>query len=222
MIRINLLPTEEVERAADQRQQIATVGLVVAVSLLGLIVIHSVQAARTARANHRLTQVREELEAITGPYQELVKIQAQQKELEEKLKVSTQLEARSGGPVKVMSDLSGAMPDKLWLTEFNEAAGTVKMSGYSVDEQTIADFLRRLGSSTYFTGVDLEETTQVTQENVKQKKFTLKAQVNYAGGPASVPPAAAPGAPGAPPPGKTAAAKPATATMTASAAGVTP
>ena len=61
MIRINLLPTEEVERAADQRQQIATVGLVVAVSLLALVVIHSVQAARTARANHRLTQVREEL-----------------------------------------------------------------------------------------------------------------------------------------------------------------
>jgi type IV pilus assembly protein PilN len=217
MIRINLLPTEEVERAADQRQQIATVGLVVAVSLLALVVIHSVQVARSARANHRLAQVREELEAITGPYQELVKIQAQQKELEEKLKVITQLEARSGGPVKVMSDLSGAMPDKLWLTEFSEAAGTVKMSGYSVDEQTIADFLRRLGSSSYFTGVDLEETTQVTQENIKQKKFTLKAQVNYAGGPAT--PAAAPGAQ---PPGKTAAAKPAQPTMTASAGGVTP
>ena len=190
MIRINLLPTEEVERAADQRQQIATVGLVVAVSLLALVVIHSVQAARTARANHRLTQVREELEA------------------------------RSGGPVKVMSDLAGAMPEKLWLTEFNEAAGTVKMSGFSVDEQTIADFLRRLGSSNYFTGVDLEETTQVTQENVKQKKFTLKAQVNYAGGPPSAVPAGA--APGAPPPGKTAAAKPVSPTMTASAAGVTP
>jgi type IV pilus assembly protein PilN len=222
MIRINLLPTEEVERAADQRQQIATVGLVVAVSVLALVVVHSVQAARTARANHRLAQVREELEAITGPYKELMRIQAQQKELQEKLNVITQLEARSGGPVKVMSDLSGAMPDKLWLTEFNEAAGTVKMSGFSVDEQTIADFLRRLGSSSYFTSVDLEETTQVTQENVKQKKFTLKAQVNYAGGPAPAPPATAPGAPGAQPPGKTAAAKPAAPTMTASAAGVTP
>jgi type IV pilus assembly protein PilN len=217
MIRINLLPTEEVERAADQRQQIATVGLVVAVSVLALVVVHSVQAARSARAQHRLNQVREELEAITGPYKELVKIQQQQKELEEKLKVITQLEARSGGPVKVMSDLSGAMPDKLWLTEFTENGGTVKMSGYSVDEQTIADFLRKLGTSTFFTGVDLEETTQVTQENIKQKKFTLKAQVNYAGGPA------APGvAPGAQPPGKTAAAKPAQPTMTASAGGVTP
>jgi type IV pilus assembly protein PilN len=210
MIRINLLPTEEVERAADQRQQIATVGLVVAVSVLAFVVIHSVQAAWTARANHRLAQVREELEAITGPYKELMRIQAQQKELEEKLKVITQLEARSGGPVKVMSDLSGAMPEKLWLTEFNEAAGTVKMSGYSVDEQTIADFLRRLGSSTYFTSVDLEETTQVTQENVKQKKFTLKAQVNYGG--ATQAPAAKP----ATPPGKTAAADALAPTVTAS------
>jgi type IV pilus assembly protein PilN len=218
MIRINLLPTEEVERAADQRQQIATVGLVVAVSVLALVVVHSVQAARSARAQHRLNQVREELEAITGPYKELVKIQQQQKELEAKLNVITQLEARSGGPVKVMADLSGAMPDKLWLTEFSETGGTVKMSGYSVDEQTIADFLRKLGTSSFFTGVDLEETTQVTQENIKQKKFTLKAQVNYAGGPAAAPAAA----PGAQPPGKTAAATPAQPTMTASAAGVTP
>jgi type IV pilus assembly protein PilN len=147
-----------------------------------------------------------------------VRIQQQQKELEAKLNVITQLEARSGGPVKVMADLSGAMPDKLWLTEFSETGGTVKMSGYSVDEQTIADFLRKLGTSSFFTGVDLEETTQVTQENIKQKKFTLKAQVNYAGGPATAPAVA----PGAQPPGKTAAAKPAQPTMTASAGGVTP
>jgi type IV pilus assembly protein PilN len=216
MIRINLLPTEEVERAADQRQQIATVGLVVALSVLVLIVVHSVQAARSATTQRRLNQVREELEAITGPYDQVLKIQAQQRELESKLKVITQLEARSGGPVAVMSDLSGAVPDKLWLTEFAEVGGTAKMSGYSVDEQTIADFLRKLGTSSYFTGVDLEETTQVTQDNVKQKKFTLRAQVNYAGA------TAAPAPKPATPPGKTASAAPPAPTVTASAGRVTP
>jgi type IV pilus assembly protein PilN len=181
MIRINLLPTEEVERAADQRQQIATVGLVVALSVLILIVVHSVQAARTAATQHHVNQVREELQAIVGPYAEVLKIQAQQKELQEKLDVIKSLEARSGGPVHMLADLSSATPDKLWLTEFAESGGNAKMSGFSVDEQTIADFLRRLGGSTYFAGVDLEETTQVTTDNVKQKKFTLRASVNYAG-----------------------------------------
>jgi len=214
MIRINLLPTEEVERAADQRQQIATVGLAVALTLLALIIVHSVQAARTATAQRRLNQVREELQAITGPYADVIKIQAQQRELEEKLKVITQLEARSGGPVHVLADLSGATPEKLWLTEFAEVGGAARMSGFSVDEQTIADFLRRLSTSTYFAGVDLEETTQVTQENVKQKKFTLRAQVNYAGAAPPPKPAAAPE--------KTAGADAPAPTMTASLRGVAP
>ena len=218
MIRINLLPTEEVERAADQRQQIATVGLVVALSVLVLIVVHSVQAARNATTQHRVNQVREELEAITGPYDQVLKIQAQQRELESKIRVIGQLEARSGGPVNVMSDLSGAVPEKLWLIEFAETGGMARMTGFSVDEQTIADFLRKLSTSTYFTGVDLEETQQVTADNVKQKKFTLRAQVNYAGATAGAPPASKPGTPR----GKTASASPATPTMTAAAGRVTP
>ena len=216
MIRINLLPTEEVERAADQRQQFATVGLVVALSVFFVIVVHTWQAARVAATQRRVTQVSQELQAIMGPYDEVQKIQAQQKELQEKLDVIKQLEARSGGPVHVLDDLSGATPDKLWLTEFAETGGTARLSGFSVDEQTIADFLRRLGGSSYFTGVDLEETTQVTQENVKQKKFTMRAQVNYAGVPAQ-----APNADGAAKE-KTAAADAAQPTMTASRGRVVP
>jgi len=215
MIRINLLPTEEAQRAADQRQQLATVGLIVAIASLVLVAGHSIQAARFAATQRRVTQVTEELQAIAGPYGDVLKIQAQQKELEEKLKVISQLEARSGGPVRMLADLSGATPEKLWLTEFSETGGTVKMGGFSVDEQTIADFLRKLGTSSYFTNVDLEETTQVTQDGVKQKKFALKARVNYAG----VAPGQKPAAPGGQ---RTAATSPTEPTVTASRGRVVP
>jgi type IV pilus assembly protein PilN len=181
MIRINLLPTTEVQRAADQRQQVATVGFILAVGVLVFATLHSIQAARFATTQHRLTQVTDELQSMAGPFADVLRIQAHQKDLEAKLKVISQLEARSGGPVRMMADLSSSMPEKLWLTEFTEAGGTAKITGFSVDEQTIADFLRRLGQSSYFKSVDLDETTQVTQDGVKQKKFTLKAQVNYAG-----------------------------------------
>jgi type IV pilus assembly protein PilN len=219
MIRINLLPTEEAERAADQRQQIATLGLVVAVTALGFVMAHTWQAARFATTNHHLSQVTAELQQIAGAYGDVTKMEQQQKVLEEKLKVISQLEARSAGPVRMLADLSTATPDKLWLTDFTETGGQIKMSGFSVDEQTIADFLRRLDTSPYFHGVDLDETTQVTQDGVKEKKFSLKAQVNYAG---ATPPATTP-APGAKPDGKTAAADGAAAPeRTASLGKVTP
>ncbi|HXJ36469.1 MAG TPA: PilN domain-containing protein [Candidatus Eisenbacteria bacterium] len=219
MIRINLLPTEEAQRAADQRQQLATVGLIVAVGAFLLVIGHSIQAARYAATQRRVTQVTEELQAIAGPYGDVLRIQAQQKELEEKLKVISQLEARSAGPVRMLADLSSATPDKLWLTEFAEAAGTVHMQGFSVDEQTIADFLRKLGTSTYFQNVDLEETTQVNQDGVKQKKFALKAHVNYAGA-TTTPAVQKPGA--APQPPKRTAALSDDPTVTASRGRITP
>jgi type IV pilus assembly protein PilN len=108
-------------------------------------------------------------------------MELQKKELREKLKVIGELEARKVGPVRALADLSASTPDKLWLTEFTETAGTVKLSGLGVDEQTVADFLRRLATSTMFKSVDLEETSQVDQDGVKHKKFVIKSQVNYLG-----------------------------------------
>jgi Tfp pilus assembly protein PilN len=93
------------------------------------------------------------------------------------------------------------------------------MQGFSVDEQTIADFLRKLGTSTYFQNVDLEETTQVNQDGVKQKKFALKAHVNYAGA-TTTPAVQKPGA--APQPPKRTAALSDDPTVTASRGRITP
>lgn len=179
MIRINLLPQQEAELAAGRRQEVAVGALALGVAVLGLVLAHTWQQARISSANRELGRVGQELAAIQGPYADVTRMELQKKELREKLKVIGQLEARKVGPVKALSDLSAATPDKLWLTEFNETAGTVKLSGLGVDEQTVADFLRRLAASPMFKSVDLEETSQVEQDGVKHKKFVIKSQVSY-------------------------------------------
>ena len=84
----------------------------------------------------------------------------------------------------MLADLSGATPDKLWLTDFSEKGGSIRLSGLGVDEQTVADFMRRLSTSPYFRNVDLEETSEAKgdpKKNVgKSKRFVIRAQVNYA------------------------------------------
>ena len=181
MIRINLLPVEEAQAAAGRRNELfrgVFIGLAV---LLILTVAHVAQWVSVSRSTRELDRLTKELLSIQGPYASVQKIEGQKRELREKLKVIAELEAKRVGPVRVLEDLSGATPDKLWITEFSELGGNVKISGMGVDEQTVADFMRKLGGSPFYRGVDLEETSLVDQDGIKHKKFVLKGQVNYLG-----------------------------------------
>lgn len=181
MIRINLIPAEEANRAAGQRRDTATVALVASTAVLLLVLAHSWQQVRIMSANRSLSRVNQQIAALQGTFAEITKIEQQKQELRDKLKVIAELEARGGGPVKVLADLSDATPDRLWLTELTETGGTVKLTGFGVDEQTVAEFLRRLSESPVFQGVDLLETSQDEKSSVKQKKFVVTANVRYLG-----------------------------------------
>lgn len=184
MIRINLLPVEEAARAAGRRQEVAVAVLAVGVVAAGFVAGHVWQSVRMASAQRQLRQITQELADIQGSYAEVMRMDQQKQELRDKLRVIAQLEAKKVGPVRALADLSASTPDKLWLTEFADTAGTVKLTGLGVDEQTIADFLRRLSTVPFFQSVDLDETSQVTQQGTKLKKFVIRARLDY-GAPAT-------------------------------------
>jgi type IV pilus assembly protein PilN len=192
MIRINLLPAEEAQRAAGRRQELAAGVLLLGIFVFGLVVAHTWQAARIAGAQRALRRVDQELADIQGPYADVTRMEQQKKELRDKLRVISELEAKKVGPVQLLADLSSATPDKLWLTEFDESGGVLKLSGLGVDEQTVADFMRRLGASKVFRGIDLDETSQVDVDGVKQKKFVIKGQAAYLAGATATAQATAP------------------------------
>jgi len=184
MIRINLVPLEEAERAAGRRQNLALGTLVFGVAVMGLVAAHLWQGLRSSSAHRELSRVQTELKAIEGPYAEALRIEQQKQELREKLRVIGQLEAKKVGPVRILADLSSATPDKLWLTDFSDQNGTLRLTGIGVDEQTVADFLRRLGTLPFFQNVDLDETSQVDHDGAKLKKFVIRGQIDY-GAPAT-------------------------------------
>ena len=180
MIRINLLPTQEAERAAGRRQELAVGTFVLVLAVVGLFAAHAWQRLCLGSLQRQVRRVTVELADIQGPYADVTHMEQQKQELRDKLRVIGELEAKKVGPVRILADLSTATPDKLWLTEFTETSGRLKLSGLGVDEQTVADFLRRLGAVPFFHGVDLEETSQVDQEGAKLKKFVISGQVDFA------------------------------------------
>jgi type IV pilus assembly protein PilN len=181
MIRINLLPVEEAQRALERRQgkNLATLVLAGAGIIFGLL--HALQWYQLHSSQRELAALEEELRAVQGPWAEAKRLDEQKQELKEKLRVIGELEAKKVGPVRLLAGVSDATPDKLWLTEFADKGGTLKLSGLGVDEQTVADFMRRLAVSPLLRDVDLEETSQVNQDGAKLKKFVIRGQIDYSG-----------------------------------------
>ena len=50
------------------------------------------------------------------------------------------------------------------------------MSGIGVNEETVAQFMRNLEESDFFTGVELKVTKQIVQDKIKFQQFDLSCK----------------------------------------------
>jgi type IV pilus assembly protein PilN len=158
MMEINLLPHREARRAADLRETVA-------VLLFGLVVIggaifftdKSVKAdLHMAQAN--VAQLKADISRYE-PQQKLVgEFKTRKKQLQDKLDIIESLENARNGPVRILDELSSNVPERLWLTGIQTKGVGIRLEGQSLDTGVVADFLRGLNASPFFTNVDLDKT----------------------------------------------------------------
>ncbi|HEX4955859.1 MAG TPA: PilN domain-containing protein [Thermoanaerobaculia bacterium] len=65
-------------------------------------------------------------------------------ELERKIAVITDLKANQRGPVRVMDEISRALPELLWLTKLEMKGSLIKVTGESFNINAIANFIENL------------------------------------------------------------------------------
>lgn len=179
MIRINLLPVREISAEFGRRQELIVAGVCLALSLVVVAGLYLVQFRTVSRLEADLASLTQEITTLNTKAKGVGDIEKKVMELREKLKVIEDLNKKKTGPVHVMESLSSALPARLWLTQFRETSGNVTMDGLAIDNQTIADFLKALARSPYFQDVELIETSQVEQEGVALKKFSLNSKLLY-------------------------------------------
>jgi len=176
MIAINLLPHREARRVADVRQ---TAGVLA----LGLVLVFGViaavdrsQDAALEKADLAIRQLETDI-ARYKPEEEKVQVfKAKRIELEDKIDVIRGLDRARSGPVRIMDELSRSTPERLWLTGLSTEGIRITVEGDSFDTAIVADFLRSLNASPYFTDVDLERTSSGAQvEGVKLVHFVITA-----------------------------------------------
>ncbi len=187
MIRVNLLPVRQLEAEAVRRRELKIGAGILGVSVLLLLSGYFYQFHRLSKLAGELAGLRSEVQVLNAKVKEVGDLHGKIKEFQSKRKIIEDLNERKVGPVRVMESLSAATPARLWLTEFKEIGGRLTINGAAADNQTVAEFLKALASSAYFSDVELVETAQGGQERGPFNRFSIKSVVSYI--PAAIPPA---------------------------------
>lgn len=180
MIRINLLPREEVPR--QRRVKLPELSnfaplvlVVVALGVMGIMGLYQGQKIKTLEQ----TIAAEEAESrrLAPEIAKIKRLDAQRASLNQRLTVIGELDRDRYFRVHLLDELNRALPEHLWLTRCEDRGGDLyALEGVTFSNFLVSDFLQNLARSPYFTGLNLEVAERGTIDDVDVVKFKLQAQ----------------------------------------------
>lgn len=173
MIRINLIPYREARRKQRLNQILAAWG---ATALLGAGIAFAVDTMLT-------NQIAELEENKRTKEQRIVQLDKQLGEIrdinEKKKLVLTRLQTIDNLkkdrflPVRVMDELSNAIPEKIWLSNMTVGKDHISLTGVAQSNSEVAEFMDKLEASPFFGQINLGPLSTVSMGTQKVRNFTL-------------------------------------------------
>jgi Tfp pilus assembly protein PilN len=188
MIRVNLLEGTAEHRVSVQKTKVAArrgQQLFMVAAALGLFVValgvdHLWTNRAYAEAKTNLDREEEEAKKLEGDIQRKNELEAELKQVEERIKIIKQLRAEQKGPVAMMSAINERMPGgqaDFRLDTIVQKGAHLQIIGSSLNQQVIADFSRQLEfSNGLFSNVMLSvEGKEVKLDDVLDRKENDKS-----------------------------------------------
>ena len=184
MIRVNLLggtaehrvSVQKTKVAARRGQQIFMLAAALAVFVIAIGVDHLWTNSAHAAIQVELVREEEEAKKLEADIQRKNELEAELKQLDERIKVIKQLRAEQKGPVAMLSAINERMPGgqaDFKLDTIVQKGTHLQIVGTSLSQQVIADFSRQLEfSNGLFTGLMLS----IEGKEVKADDLSDRAQ----------------------------------------------
>jgi len=181
MVRINLIPVRQVKKRELGRQQLYLFGVLLLGGIMGnYLWLKQVQEGVDLKKS-QVAKLNQDIQGLDRAIGEVKTITAEKKDLEDKLKVLETLKKKRVGPVKVLDALAQVIPAHVWLTNLTEKGGAVQLQGLGMTNDDVADFMRELKRSQYFSDIVLKKVnTEGATGPVNQVvKFEITCTVSY-------------------------------------------
>lgn len=181
MIKINLLPTKRkpARKMTDLQKQAVLGGLVLGGVVTAMILY-------TASLNQKISERQKKREATKAKIaqqetmlKEVKNVEDEEKKVTEKIDVIEQLKKNQQGPVRMLDEISRAVPKGVAITAITESAGNINMNGDAFTNEDIVKFVENLKSSPFLQEIYLLESSLAKEKETEIYRFKL--QMKYKG-----------------------------------------
>jgi type IV pilus assembly protein PilN len=169
MIRINLLPTRQVQKREMGRQFLVLVAGAVIVAGAGNYFWVDRVEAEIVRREEMVAETQRRVDALEKQIGEVNDLKKRKKEVEDKLGILEKLKKQRNGPVKLLDALASAIPKKVYISDFDEKSGNVKVSGIGDSYEDVSEFMKGLANIVW--------TPKGMGRVVERKRDATKARV---------------------------------------------
>ncbi len=156
MARINLLPWREELRQEKKKEFLVQLAGFCLIVLLGCFMwVRSMDSAIDSQ-RYRNNLLQSEINDLKKKVAEIQELKKKKKELERRMKVIQDLEGKRSIIVHYFDELAKAVPDGVYFTTIERKGSMFTIQGVSESNQRIADLMRNLDASDWFSNPNLK------------------------------------------------------------------
>lgn len=175
MLKINLLPIRQLQKQAKARNEVLGFAAIFISLLLVLGVVAILQSNKASAIQAETTRLNQEKQTYDKVLAEIKKLEADKKELENKITIIEQLKKESSLTVRVLDEVATRLDStRMWLTSLDQQGRSLALTGIALDNKTIADFMNALEASPFISNVNLSDSSLTQVAGQELKAFSLQ------------------------------------------------
>jgi type IV pilus assembly protein PilN len=158
LIRINLL-TEAKAAATRKKAPLLPTGARLnnvlffgglGLGLLYVVIMGLTLVSRRSALNEEIVKARLEADRLKSIIEEVKEYEDKKASLESKIQLINSLKTNQKGPVRLMDEISRALPDLVWLASLDVTGNQISMKGKTLSPNAVATYLENLKKSPFF------------------------------------------------------------------------
>lgn len=176
-VRINLLPYREERRKAERKHLAVLGGMVGALAVAIIILVHGVIAGYIAIQTDRNDFLKKENASLDKDIQEIKKLKDEIAALLARKQVIERLQSDRAQVVHLLDQLVRQVPDGVYLKTIKQQGQKVYLSGYAQSNARVSTLMRNFAASAYMEDPVLVEIKSATANGKRVSEFTLNVNL---------------------------------------------